>query len=577
MASKQITDLSLATARTGEELAEISQLSDTVFISAATISASAAGNSFDDSAAGFLAAGFAVGDRINVKGFTGDLANNILIGVVTEVVAGSLTIGGTDGDVIVDDAAGETVTITKWVSRRVPLSEIVPAGGTTDQALVKMSGSDYDYDWGDVASGAGGGGGGLWSKISTSRTTAAQASLAITVPAGYDHLRLVALSRAAATAAGLEVTLNNDRTASAYDFERLLAGAAADTLNTTFIQLLQATSTDRADLFASIEINLPFVSEAKDKQFHARVGKSEGEDTYFGCLWDNTAPVTSIELTPEVGSGGFVADCVFVLYGIKTSAVGAITGEAAFIGARATRTATFAVTGATETNVPFDSEAFDTNGFHDIATNNTRLTIPAGVDFVEIIGALSSITGLENDYSAWITKNGTTAYPGVVGSGVRSLNGTRKGLSLSTGPLAVTEGDYFELRTNNFSAETLTIAGTFLSVKALSGGASAHSTVLVEATIAKTLALTDIDLYVRFTNAATKTCTVDDEATTPMPVNSEVHLRNVGAGSLTIVEDAGVTVNVPSGGTLVLATGMTATLKKVATDEWDLIGQTVAA
>jgi hypothetical protein len=80
-------------------------------LTAATLSAAAADNSFNDSGNGFLAAGFAVSDEVTVTGFTGDVANNIVGGVVTALTAGKMVIGGTDGDVIVDDAAGESVTI----------------------------------------------------------------------------------------------------------------------------------------------------------------------------------------------------------------------------------------------------------------------------------------------------------------------------------------------------------------------------------------------------------------------------------------------------------------------------------
>jgi len=38
-----------------------------------------------------------------------------------------------------------------------------------------------------------------------------------------------------------------------------------------------------------------------------------------------------------------------------------------------------------------------------------------------------------------------------------------------------------------------------------------------------------------------------------------------------------VTLNAPSGGTLVLTNNMTVTLKRVAANVWDVIGQTVAA
>ena len=116
MATKRITDLAVAGTLVGNEVVEVSQLSTTVRISAATISAAATDNSFNDSGAGFVAAGFAVADRVNVTGFTGDVANNIFVGTVTALTTGKMTIGGTDGDVIVDDAAGETVVISKWKS-----------------------------------------------------------------------------------------------------------------------------------------------------------------------------------------------------------------------------------------------------------------------------------------------------------------------------------------------------------------------------------------------------------------------------------------------------------------------------
>jgi len=80
-------------------------------ITAGTIAAVAATNEYTDSGNGFVSAGFKVGDLVTVTGFTGDVANNIVDGEITSVAAGSMIIGGTDGDVIADDAAGESVTI----------------------------------------------------------------------------------------------------------------------------------------------------------------------------------------------------------------------------------------------------------------------------------------------------------------------------------------------------------------------------------------------------------------------------------------------------------------------------------
>lgn len=108
----------------GSEELVISQKSTSVTITAATISALASDNSFNDSGSGFVAAGFTVGDIVAVEGFTGDVANNIRGGAITVLTTGKMTIGGTDGDVIVDEAAGDSVTITKKVDRKLTLDEL---------------------------------------------------------------------------------------------------------------------------------------------------------------------------------------------------------------------------------------------------------------------------------------------------------------------------------------------------------------------------------------------------------------------------------------------------------------------
>ena len=130
----RITDLAAASTLIGDELLEVSQVSTTVRKVGTTISAHASDNSFRDSANGFLTVGFAVGDRVRVTGFTSHVANNIAVGVITAVTAGIMNIGGADGDVIVHESAGPSVTIAKWTSRRAPLSNIGigSAGGAYD-------------------------------------------------------------------------------------------------------------------------------------------------------------------------------------------------------------------------------------------------------------------------------------------------------------------------------------------------------------------------------------------------------------------------------------------------------------
>lgn len=77
-------------------------------ITAATISAAAADNSYNDSGAGFT---FAAGEMVEVLGFTGNVVNNISYGVIATADSSKITIASPVGDAIVDETAGDSVTI----------------------------------------------------------------------------------------------------------------------------------------------------------------------------------------------------------------------------------------------------------------------------------------------------------------------------------------------------------------------------------------------------------------------------------------------------------------------------------
>lgn len=78
-------------------------------ITAITLAAVGATSTITDSGNGLLAAGFRPGDTITISGFTGTPANNQLTTVISVASTGaSMVIAGT----LVDDAAGESVTIT---------------------------------------------------------------------------------------------------------------------------------------------------------------------------------------------------------------------------------------------------------------------------------------------------------------------------------------------------------------------------------------------------------------------------------------------------------------------------------
>lgn len=154
MAGKRTTDLPAAGTLTGDEPVEVAALSTSVTITALTISAAAGDNSLNDSALGFVAAGFAVGDRVNVEGFPFTL----YVGTITVLTTAKMTIGGADGDVISTQAAGPSVTISKWESLRATAQEIAALGGvgglfetaTKFRLLTTADGSGGSVGWGEV-------------------------------------------------------------------------------------------------------------------------------------------------------------------------------------------------------------------------------------------------------------------------------------------------------------------------------------------------------------------------------------------------------------------------------------------
>lgn len=101
--------------------------------------------------------------------------------------------------------------------------------------------------------------------------------------------------------------------------------------------------------------------------------------------------------------------------------------------------------------------------------------------------------------------------------------------------------------------------------------------VITESTAARILTQADAWAYIRHTNAAPSSVTIAPQTDQAWGAGTEIHIRRAGAGDLTLTPGVGVTINAPNGGTLVLADAMTVTLKRVAADVWDVIGQTVAA
>lgn len=107
----------------------------------------------------------------------------------------------------------------------------------------------------------------------------------------------------------------------------------------------------------------------------------------------------------------------------------------------------------------------------------------------------------------------------------------------------------------------------------LGGSAAGAPTATVSGT-SHDITAAEVGSYLRFTATSAKNCTFRPESTEALPTDGEWHIRNVGAGDLTLIPGSGVTLNAPYSGTLVVPPAGTVTVKRVAVDSFDVMGVT---
>lgn len=141
----------------------------------------------------------------------------------------------------------------------------------------------------------------------------------------------------------------------------------------------------------------------------------------------------------------------------------------AFKGCTISRSAFYSTTLNNTTAVTFDTNVTDQGGWHSTVTNPSRITVPAGVAFAEISFSFTWTTGAPVTTNqlyymgAYIRKNGAAviaSVQNVLGGGVANTIDAAS-VYLTTGPIAVAPGDYFELLMNGQDTGNVTIVEAF--------------------------------------------------------------------------------------------------------------------
>ena len=107
--------------------------------------------------------------------------------------------------------------------------------------------------------------------------------------------------------------------------------------------------------------------------------------------------------------------------------------------------------------VPWDSDIQDGFALHDSVTNDSRLTVPAGAGLVRLSANISWAAEASGHRDLRLLKNDLSfaGAPSVRGPAISAVLGTQQ--NLSSPPLVVAPGDYFELQVRQESGAALNL------------------------------------------------------------------------------------------------------------------------
>jgi hypothetical protein len=132
-------------------------------------------------------------------------------------------------------------------------------------------------------------------------------------------------------------------------------------------------------------------------------------------------------------------------------------------GALAKKTAAQSIVNATDTPLTFDAEVYDTDAIHDTVTNNSRLTVPAGVTTIRLVAGVEFAANATGVRRLWFRKNGAD-FDGGLAQTVPGNSGVSNWVTVVSPILNVAPGDFFEAFVNQNSGGALNANATVFTM-----------------------------------------------------------------------------------------------------------------